>query len=438
MNFDNMASLLQTSGAQAFKDNIVDQLIQGNNVIVYLPDYLIVDNLMKSINDGLRKNGIPKINIANAANYDGPPTLTALMSAQPEMTKALRKKHFADYFKSSSKDMLLIRGIVNLDKFPSESYGGIYKELTEACQATRSDIFSGKKPAGLRYLVVLSPRFPAFPNMEGTVSINWWGVTSNIDHMVLFKKAINSLETKPTESMYWWLKAVCMGVGDDDPWLISELVNKMPMELSEISDIIKSHPLNYSHSKTLTPQFEPEAQFLLTGVSHEYPPPPENNGHRVLWAKGLLNPGGLCAYHPVVLAQNDTLLMKFVISGQVHVFFPLVEQVKDAIIQIVESRLGEGVWEHYIPLAKAREDMMFEIGPLSYHLKKNINPTDSRLSFLVNEMANLAYHWSKVRHLSAHHRICPYSTLENAIKLYHEAEKYLDKNCPIGMKHKTN
>jgi hypothetical protein len=438
MTIDNVSWLLQTPSGTKFLDRIATELKSGNNVIVYAPDPIRNDTFLSMINTTLKKKGIYQMSIASGADYKGPPNLASLMAAQPDITKTMRKKTFADYFKSNSKDMLFIRCISNLENFPSESHQEVFKELTEACQASRVNSSTGQKPTGLRFLAVLSPRFASFPNMEGVVTINWWGVTSSIDHNVIFEDCIDRLPTKPSETMYWWLKAVCLGVGDDDPWLINELVNHFPMDLTMVANVIKTHPLYKKHSKTLTANFDYDPQLLYTGVSREVPPPPEDAARRLLWAQGLLNPGRLCSYHPVVLVLKDSILKKFVITGQVHVFFPLVEQVMGTIIQIIESRLGEGVWDHYIQSEKHREDALCEIGPLSYHLKHTIKPTDNLSSYLVYEVANLSYQWRQVRHLSAHLRICEFTTLENAINLYHEAEKYLNKNCPIIIKTRFN
>ncbi|MDR2461254.1 MAG: hypothetical protein LBE38_10860 [Deltaproteobacteria bacterium] len=425
MTFDSFNLLLQTPGGEYFKGSVVDHLKSGNNVVVYLPDSLKAEVFLNSINETLLNSGISKMYIANAASYNGLPCLAALMAAQPEITRALCKRRFADYFKSGLDETLQVRAIANLDRFPAESLVDIYAELLEANSVLRAHS-SPNDPKGLRFLVILSPRFPPFPKMEGVVTLNWWAVITTVDHMTLFAKAINSLKSKPTETMYLWLKSICRGVGDNDPWLINELVNRMPLELSTIADIIKNHPLYQLHFRTSKPQLFYHHEFLYSGISHEFPPPPQDDYHRNLWAQGLLNPGGLCSYHPVILVQSESILKKLVISGQIHVYFPLVEKAKNTIFQIIESRLGEDVWKDYIFNERVREEVLCEIGPLAYHLEHSIKPDDTHLSSLVKQMAHLARAFSQLSHLSAHHMICQYSTLERALKLYHDAEKYLD------------
>jgi hypothetical protein len=456
---EKLFHIQRTRGGEHFFDEIARAILAGDNVIVVLPERERVPEIAEAIKRRVRKKSGPPVDILDSSKKAS--NLLSFMNSQKIFQRQREKKlAFSEFFGSSEIDSHKVLCIFDPEAAiaaataapdgskESPLFADMARDLTEAATASRVKNKLHQNPRGYRFLAIVSPHFPTCPNVEGLTTVNWWGRTTSIDQEIMFEEAVADLE--PMEDvLYWWLKAVCLAVGGDDPFLIDRIVKESPKRLEQIKDILTSHPIHpyFSRNCPVGPgeerrqegqDFEYEGRLLYRGVTHIPGDPPMTHYHRNLWEKGLLSPNRLCMYHPVVLTGDLDLLEKFIVSGQLTIFFSLIDQVLGTIIHIVEEMLGKGAFEHYIreeimnsrdkahlgkeerekEVLKLLQKTLTEIGPMAYSLKFLINPADSHKSFIVKELTTLAYAWVNLRNIAAHNEMCSYENLEKAMSLY--------------------
>ncbi|MDR2353672.1 MAG: hypothetical protein LBF22_11090 [Deltaproteobacteria bacterium] len=438
-----LTTLFKTFGGETFLSKISHTLSQGENVLLILPDPYRDLKLLEGISEILRKDAGPSLTILDASKEPAPPQtklngqkkraplprakgVLAQLIQDNEITQLPPGNNIgvSDFFQSKPGDYLKVWAFCGLETLNSADQVLASQELLQIAQTTSRN--SKERICGPRFLAMVSPLFPAIPETKGLTVINWWGNITPADQEYLFQTIIESRGENITPTLYWWLKALCFSIGGNDPLLLTELIKKAPVSLEEIKAILEEHPFwQYPEAKA---NFQ--GIFLFRGLSPYLGNPPQDIHFRSLWAKGLLAPQRYGFLHPVTFLNDDITLIKNISQGQREVFFPLIDQVHAAICYRVETIMGAGIWELYLPMEgdytqnQNTGDPQDEIGPLAYFLcyklkgKKNADREIHDLSYLANC-------WRIVRVNAAHSKVISFNILEEAFnQLEHAKNTY--------------
>jgi hypothetical protein len=410
-----MIMIWQTINGQKFCREAVKALMSGKNVFMALPSPLLGPEFFAALDLALSSLTIGEIRFISASDYPEAQSLTELISQnlEPDENQKITGAGDLRELLTAAQDRYLFFPIVSgLSAWPTEAQARAARELSELASLTEDKHKGLREPEGFRIMLVASPDFPKPGREDALLHHYWWGTTAATDHEFLFDSYI--AQSPPEEpAMFWWLKALCLSLGWDDTFIISRIVSQKPIVIEDITSILQESPL---YSKDVSLEGWSDSLFFR-GLDPKPGPPPQNPKDIALWAKGLISANHYSFIHPSLLSNDEDLLLQAISRGQRDVFFPLVDQIHGIITRYVTRSLGSGIFDHLIKDAKNRDDILYEIGPLSYFLSHNLKGQRS-LKPVLNDLIDLANSWTHIRHMSAHNRIVYYDELQLAINNY--------------------
>jgi hypothetical protein len=391
---------------------ISEELGSGNNVIVRIPEPNLNKEFIKSLQRIIRDYAGPELELLDGSKKTDYKSLISFLNDELA-NRTERKKNIQAYFKSEY-NVFSAFTIYGLDSWSEASQKHVVGELNNIVAFTREQNKSRGQVEGKRFLAFVSPLFPLPPDQDGLTILNWWGITSPADHEFLFEEYVNE-RTLDSPEMYFWLKALSLSVGGDDPQLIKTIVENEPVTLEDVKEILKNHPL----SKLKTPSSSFERHLLIRNLFFEPGKPPENPQEQKLWSLGLLAPNRYSLYHPVMLAKDSVILEKTIAMGQREVFFPLIDQVHAFITFVVEDKIGslEHIFQNDPDKITKYEKVQTEISFLHYTLQHLIKNT--QLEFPETQtLCSLSKLWTNIRHQNAHIQMLPHEYFKKAMSHY--------------------
>jgi hypothetical protein len=400
---------------ERFIITISSELKNGNNVILRVPFPNLNREFISMIQKVVRDNAGPELDFLDASLKTDYKSLLSFLNDNDSLNRhSQRRKNIQSFFSPENGHYSVIC-VTGLDSWSEAAQKNAARELSELVNYTREQNRKNRRAEGRRFLVMVSPLFPLPPEGDGLSVMNWWGVTSPADHEYFFEECVNESKREHTQDVYWWLKSICFAVGGDDPDLIRNIVETVPLTLNDIEKILLNHPL--AKNKKLQDSYF--RHLLFRTLSPDPGKPPSALRERQLWSQGLLAPNRYGLYHPVMLTCDVVALEKTLAMGQREVFFPLVDQVHAFISFIVEEKIGtlDYLLRNDPNQESNREKMQMEISVLNYILIHQLRYTPQDFPELQN-LINLGTLWTRIRHINAHVRMLPYEELKNAISSY--------------------
>jgi hypothetical protein len=421
----NYSALLPRS-LERFILKLSGELQKGNNVILRVPEPNLTQDFLATIHKVVRDNAGPEIEPLDAGKRTDYKSLLSFLNDELTSNRATqRKKNIQAHFQPENGHFS-VWALVGLESWHEAAQKQVVKEFGEVIALTREQNRTQSRVEGKRFFAIVTPPFPLPPETEGLTIMNWWGVTTPADHEFIFEEFINELSPAQPQYMYWWLKALSLSVGGDDPDLIRTIVREAPLTLSAVKDILLEHPL--SRNKKAMDNYS--RHLLFRNLSPDPGKPPELPGERLMWSQGLLAPNRYSLYHPVMLTKDATVLEKTIAMGQREVFFPLTDQVHAFISFQVEDKLGsmEHIFQNDPDKDAKFEKIQTEISFLHLILSTKVKKTPKEFPEL-GALVELARLWTRIRHLNAHIRMLPHEDFKKAVCYF---EDQYEKFNPRG------
>jgi hypothetical protein len=411
---------------ERFVLKIIKRLQDGSNVLLRIPAPNLNPEFIKIFQRTNKRHAGPDTEHLDASKKPESRSLVAFLNSEGSRTgHGRRRQNITDHFKPQNGHFSVI-AINGLDSWSQAAQENAARELVEIARYTKG---LGKKSAraeGARFLAFVSPMFPVPADAGDMDIVDWWGVTTKADHEFLFEEYMFDRQEPYTQEMYWWLKALAFSVGGDDPSLIKAIADKAPQTIGEVKAMLLEHPLARNRKIMEGPQ----KHLLFRSLSPDPGKPPSSGSERLLWSMGLLAPSRYGLYHPVMLAQDEELLEKYMAIGQREVFFPLIDQVHSFFSYILEEKLGFPPEELYVDDPNREEltdKLKVEISGLLYTLIYRVKKTQHDF-YECQSIIDVAKSWTQIRHQNAHTQAVPYGEFKRAFDSYEQIYRFLTPN----------
>jgi hypothetical protein len=404
-------------GLERFVLRISQGLREGDNAILRIPAPNLNEEFLDTVKKVFKNHAGPQLVFLRADRSPDCKSLQSFLNDQLTQDGWERKKRNIQAHFGAEHSLPQAIALVGLESWAETAKASVQRELAEITAFTKD---RGRGPAKVgerRFLAIVNPLFPLPPESEGLSVFNWWGATTPTDHEILFEELMAKRRDPHPTDMHWWLKALSLSVGGDDPWLIGAIVDEAPRTLGEVKALLLAHPL----ARNLRPTGPLPRHLLFRNLSPDPGPAPDNPLERTLWAQGLLAPNRYSLYHPVMLAMDmgDTFLEKTIAIGQREVFFTLTDQVHAFIYSVVEDRLGSmgNAFEDGPDKGEKLEKAQTELSSLFYTLIHYVRNTPKNFPEC-QALIDLAKTWKDIRNLNAHNKILPHQDFRTALGRY--------------------
>jgi hypothetical protein len=331
---------------------------------------------------------------------------------------------YEDLARGGGLRFLALQGLGDLGRRAQEALAG---GVSEWASATRQSAAAPWARGGLR-LVLAVP--PVFGEIRGDLFLPvhaFWASISRTDLDWAFDRHYGEHPSEdPAE--YLHLKALCLALCGEDFALMERLVSRRPGTLRDACGIMQAGPRR-------------EASGLARARSADAAEPPALNQGRPpkrpssvdeleLWSEGLLSAVGNSRLHPSVLEYP--VLEKAVAAAQRELFLPLVDYVHSLLVAAVERAWGAGVWQELEPDAEARADVLSEISPLAFFIKRKVGRNEAFTGHARETALSCAFSWRRIRHSTAHNRLAHLDLIREAVADYERFRRIVHDRLPSG------
>jgi hypothetical protein len=410
--------LWNTPNSLRFIDKIYNDLLSAKNVLCILPKPLLSNSFLPEISNTLYVNyGLDLKELHCDPDNNHITDLFTLFKEYWDWDMENLDLSFLDsgeddlniLYDSMAKDKRLkLVAITGLDDLSEDIRKNFANDITAWSNLTHQSQKILSTPAGIRFLLLVSPLFPTVRTDLFMSVHHFWGQINFIDHHWIFDRY---LEETPISNLteFWWYRALCKGLCCEDITLMEMILSHKPKNIDDVINLLQSHPLydiGQQFQKGYNGSVSPTS--LISIIK---PPLPTRPLERQLWAEGLLSANSSINIHPVIMDRD--YLTKTIALAQREVFLPLVDHVHYILCYIIEKLYGEGCWVNE-KNEETREDVLSEISPLAFFIKHKL-PGDDPQKLLMKE---LAFSWRFIRHKIAHNSIVIYADLEKAFGYY--------------------
>lgn len=408
-----------TPNGAAFVGRIHQDLSDGKNVVCVLPQPQLDEDFTPTLDEHFYNNSQGRLIRLDATYHPDAIDLVSLfklgwnwMEEGLEADDLVNSLENMWHYFANDHDLRFVV-LTGLDRLSEEDQVKISGNVAAWARFSQQSRTNSQKPAGLRFLILVSPNFPTFVSDLFLTVHHWWAQTDIVDHQWAFQRLL--IDNPPSNlAMDWWLQAVCRALGYYDWTMLKLIIDDPPLNFEQIKARIRHHPL-FAIGQTGKHRHAHTGRFLKP-LSLKPPRPPDRNPERSMWADGLFSHSPHHFPHPVLMTDDQ---LEYCLSfGQRQVFLPLVDHVLSMLRQTIEVLFGEGVWDFYEPDESQRSSIAAEISPLAFFVKKTL--PHQKWSNLNERKAlvDMAFAWRTVRHTIAHNRMLDFSNFEIACDRY--------------------
>jgi hypothetical protein len=434
----------RSPGGQAYLERVAGDLAQGKNAVLVVPRPHLAGRLTSALQDLLRQRGFPSFSqwrvprdpqggfsdlagiIRNAASHGfAPAHAGALGNARgqdagiggPDGGHASADDGLHSLFDSfSPRGGLRFLALRGLETLPREAQESVAQGVSRWAAITQEALTSAGAHGGLR---IVAPVPPVFPQMKSDLFMAvhaFWAAISRTDLDWAFNRLYNE-HPSDDPADYLYLKAVCLAVCDEDFALMERIVSARPRTLRDAYAILQAHPLRRAAERRAGAGASATADAEPPAFNHGRPPRrPVVREEVELWSDGLLAAVGASRLHPAFLQYDG--LERAVASAQRELFLPLVDYVHSLIVASVERAHGRGVWASLESDEEARNEILTEISPLAFFIKRKVAPKGGFGARQREYALECAFAWRRIRHSTAHNRMASLDLIRDAFGDY--------------------
>lgn len=249
---------------------------------------------------------------------------------------------------------------------------------------------------------------PYRPDM-GIRKFMWWGRLHSSDMEYATEQFFAPVLEPEDRASYYWLYALCRGLASSDPMLAKWIVDEIPLNLDDVSQLMSRHPLfpTASRFKAVIARMDGKPSPCISRTA-----PPEKGDEAELWKNGLylIDCFGNPKLHPVTLAAASRLqsLERRIVLGQMQVYLPIVQEVHGFLCRCLRRCCGSDWNRHARDRFTTIND---EIGALPTYMK-------TELSGYPPLLYDLAAIWREMRNTVAHNHMITCSVANDGVNLY--------------------
>lgn len=387
-------------GPRRFVSTAVSRIESGCHVVVVVPDSLSRVEFVHALRRGLRHADVGEAEAVEVVRHECHPceALCDAIGLDPARFGTTERLLGCSDVPART---LVVGGLDLVTGSAATLWRRFLKEAGEDAQVR------GQPPFQL-----VAPVAPGFPLPEDDVRLarlNWWGVFSRADLETAIEESFRELPPR-NGTLAIWLRAVCRGVATTDPRLVSRIVEEAPTSVADLERTLASEAMQPSRERWS--QRNGRGRLSRGGLAATPADPVETS----LWRSGLLDQfDGSLQIHPSwhVARGESAEIERLIWIGQVEVILPLVEQVREAVVNWLDLKCGD-TWQK--GLTQPGDDALTgapEIGRLLHAVRK--------CEFgraLGGNLRGVLEAWTAVRNDIAHRRMVRFEQLEAAIDVH--------------------
>ncbi|MDR1036609.1 MAG: hypothetical protein LBT40_08580 [Deltaproteobacteria bacterium] len=316
----------------------------------------------------------------------------------------------------TGRDGLRFLGVEGLDALPEELRAATAMDVSRWASVARERPGPAGKPGGLRIALAVAPSFGQVKSDLFLAVHAFWAAVTRNDQDWAFNRLYNE---HPSEdpAVYLFLKALCLAICQEDFELMERIVARSPATLRDAYAIVQAHPLRRVAERLPRAREAASARSEPPAFNHGRPPKrPVAPEEAELWSEGLMAAVGSAGAHPSLMRYEE--LERAVASSQRELFLPLVDYVHSLVVSAVERGHGPGVWAANVREEEERNEILTEISPLAFFIKRRIQPKGDFDHHARECALECAFAWRRIRHSTAHNRMASIELIRSAISNY--------------------
>ncbi|MDR1081715.1 MAG: hypothetical protein LBQ79_12345 [Deltaproteobacteria bacterium] len=416
----------RSPGGQAYLERVAGDLAQGRNALMVVPKPLLTGRLTEALRDVMRRRGLPPLErrAAGPGTSGVPPDLAGVIRGAAAGNAATGTgadgsrdgRLHALYGSFMAGGGLRFLAVEGLDALPQELRAAAAGDISRWASVARERPGPAGRPAGLRIVVPLTPSFGQVKSDLFLAVHAFWAAVTRNDQDWAFNRIYNE-HPSDDPADYLYLKALCLAVCQEDFGLMERMIARKPATLKDAFSMIREHPLSRLAERLPRARESAAARSEPPAFNHGRPPRrPVAPEEALMWSEGLLSAVGCAGVHPALMRYEE--LERAVASSQRELFLPLVDYVHSLIVASVEKGHGPDVWERNAREEEERNEILTEISPLAFCIKRKIGPMGDFDSRLRERALECAFAWRRIRHSTAHNRMASIELIRNAMACY--------------------
>lgn len=390
-------------GPQRFVEEIGRAIEANQHVVVALPSTVTAQDVCLRVAEWLRRF---KYGILTRVDVDTSQTPEANLGLALGTTRYRTLEKLLRYEEAPSRVIALCVG--QLDPERSRQWLDFIRRLADASHHVDWAPYQLLLVGGVDWVDT-----PCDTHLSMCV---WWGVCSPLDVDIMLGESLPAdFSQRAVHAL--WIRSLCRGLVPDDPNLVPHVADGMPRTIAEIRSLLAG----FGEREGRVAHRAPASTYGELGfLDVRCPPFPKDADSRRAWSVGALNwvPGLGRETHVLSVLSDESEIFRRVWRGQLDVLFPLVERVRQWLLDRLSSRWGCD-WSRVLVddlCVVERDAADFEIGPLARYLSRA-----NRRG--VRSLATVARRWRDVRNALAHGDMVQFDLLSSAIESIRSAHR---------------
>ncbi len=396
-------------GPSIYLERVLDALRSQKHVVLVIPARIRDKNPVAAVRAKVRTEGVGEVTRASVPVVKGvsPEALLcgalALSDAHLTMDEILSARN-------APSRVVALDDLWGIDGEMREAWVHLLTSAGEHAQACGGAPFS--------LVALLDPSLPLPKENVFLRLVRWWGVQRLVDVECAVERYFTANLPRRAAETYW-LRAACRGVACWDPDVAQMILEKRPLS---VDDIVQCLGEDSNGIKLAVPPSTVMDSFVPYG--HRVRAPEMDPNLSRLWKAGLVEwiDGSGIVVHSLALACHGgrNAIAKRLWQGQTEVLLPLVEHVRQAVLDWLNSAFGD-TWIHLCtPDEGHLSGVMEEIGPLAHHAFGPKSPLRARNHPGFPTARSVALAWKGIRNRLAHKEVVPVTELSTALSRYEQ------------------